>query len=55
MAPIGVRRQETVEDLGASDIYLQNYGILFYKAVFVGFLDAGCSLKLFRTTFPVGR
>jgi len=47
--------EESVEDLGASDIYVQMYGIVRYEVVVVCILDAGFLLKIFSITFPVGK
>jgi len=46
--------KESVEDLGASNIYAQMYRIIFYEALVVCIFDAGCALELLRITLPVG-
>jgi len=46
--------KESVEDLGAYNIYVQMYSIVFYEAVVVCIFDAGCALELLSITLPVG-
>ena len=45
--------KESVEDLGASNIYVQMYSIICYEAVFFCIFDAGCALELLSITLPV--
>jgi len=47
--------KESVEDLGASNIYIQMYSIISYETVVVCTFDAGCVLEHFSLTLPVGR
>jgi len=46
--------KESVDDLGASNIYVQMYSIICYEAAVVCILDAGCALELLSITLPVG-
>jgi len=46
--------KESVEDLGASNIYVKMYSMICYDAVVVCIFDAGCALKPLSTTLPVG-
>jgi len=46
--------KESVEDLGASNIYVQMYRKICYEAVVVCIFDAGCALEFFGITLPVG-
>jgi len=46
--------KESVEDLGASNIYIQMYSIVCYEAAVVCIFDAGGALELFSITLPVG-
>jgi len=46
--------KKSVEDLGASNIYVQMYSIICYEAVVVRIFDAGCALELLGITLPVG-
>jgi len=46
--------EESVEDLGASNIYVQMYSIIFYEAVVDCIRDAGCAFELLSITLPVG-
>jgi len=43
--------KESVEDLGASNIYVQMYSIICYEAVVVCVFDAGCALELSSAYF----
>jgi len=47
--------KESVQDVGASNIYVQMYSIVCYEAVVVCIFDAGCALKLLSIPLPVGR
>jgi len=46
--------KESVEDLGASNIYVKMYSVIRYEAVVVCIFDAGCALELLGITLPVG-